>query len=147
MVVPTTTCRLSSSRPQVAIGPMLATNPSAATTVSAGTVVVWPVVLLVMSTDRSAPVLAADGSDLARRVQLDPQVAHLVHHRAVRPELLAPVHDPDAAGDRVQHRGPVERRVAAADDDDVLVAVLLQAGHEEDQPPAPQPAPAGIGRE
>ena len=75
-------------------------------------------------------VLAAQLDDLARGVQRDAEVAHLVDHRGVRPERVPTVHERDALGDRLQHVRPVEGAVAPAHDDDVLADVLVQPWDE-----------------
>src|SRR5207342_3980403 len=44
-------------------------------------------------------------------------------------EVVAPVHQSEALGDRLQIERPVERRVAAADDQQPLAAEVLHLAH------------------
>ena len=139
----TTIRRWSSSRPHSAIGPMLATKPSAATTVWAGSVVTSPVSRCRTSTSAIAPSpRMADSSQ--RRMQRHAEVADLLDHPGVRPELLPPVHQMHRPGDRVQRPRPVEGGVAAAHDHHVAAGVVVEPGDEVDQPAA-LPAFAAAG--
>ena len=55
--------------------------------------------------------------------------AHLLDRVGRAAELVAPVQQRQAFGDRLEVERPVERRVAAADDEHVLAAQVLHAAH------------------
>ena len=70
-----------------------------------------------------------DLTDLQIHFSASHQRAHLLDAVGRGAEIVAPVQQRHALGDRMQIERPVERGIAAADDQDVLVAELLHLAH------------------
>ena len=70
-----------------------------------------------------------DLTDLQIHLSAGHQRAHLLDAVGRGAEIVAPVQQRHALGDRMQIERPVEREIAAADDQDVLVAELLHLAH------------------
>ena len=76
-----------------------------------------------------SPSSDSDLTDLQIHLSGSHQRAHLLDAVGRGAEIVAPVQQRHALGDRMKVERPVERGIAAADDQDVLVAELLHLAH------------------